>query len=156
MITQTDGSVLYTQEERDETAQAQYHAGVRMAQSSIFNAMLMAFREYVQGSTEDNDKVAMLNLYNQIADAVGYTRISTLANKFNVVVEYNGTTVAEFSDIEADDEDEAVEEVRDNLEIEDAELSLTISYNGDTCNESVQMDTWDISSELEIRAYEQD
>ena len=152
MITQSDGSVLYTTEERNETAQAQFNKGVEITKDAIGGVVLHKFRDYVQGSTDEEDKVDMLNLYNDIAGSAGFNKVTTLCATYTVLIEYNGYTVGEFTGIEAEDDDAAIEEVRDNMVLE-ADITFNISYNNDSCNETVNMD-FD-AYELEFSAIEE-
>ena len=92
-------------------------------------------------------------VYNALANAHGWDTISSLTRKFTVEVTYTGMSVAEFTDIEAEDEDSATSEVSENMEVE-ASIDFNISYNNQSANASVDIDQWDISDNFEFTAYE--
>ena len=96
------------------------------------------------------------SIFNGLAGALGWAQVDSIATLFTVTVDYEGETIAEFSDIEADDEDSAVDEVSNNFEMEDVEVSFTLSYNGDTQTNSVNNTYQFDSSDLEFTATEQD
>jgi hypothetical protein len=97
-----------------------------------------------------------LNTYNKLAEAIGWETVDSLTTKYTVCVNYNDMTIGQFEDVEAEDEDSAIEEVRDNLEVDDVELSITLSYNGQQHRDSVNMTYEFDSDELEFEATEQD
>ena len=96
------------------------------------------------GSMIDEDA---LGIYNGLADALGWDTVDSLTTTYRVTVLYNGDEVGEF-DVEADDEDSAIEDVRDNLSLE-ASMDISVEYGGNTSGTTtVYLDAWDISDDL--------
>ena len=131
------GVLFYTEAEMKEavaTQQTQFNAGteygVRATKNDLNTKAIEYFRNEVREGTMDKDDA--LGIYNGLAEALGWTTLDNMTALYTVVISYNGNTIAEFSDVEADDEDSAEQEVRDNLDIQDIEISFTLSYNGDS------------------------
>lgn len=162
MITTPDGVALYTQEDVDsikngisELLTQRYEAGYKMGMDTksarLRNTAIEHFREIYSGAM---DKDEVLEAFNALAGALGWDTVDSLAMKWTVSVDYNGSTIGEFT-VEADDEDSAISELQDNLEISDVEISFVLNYNGDECSESINT-TYDFdSSDLDFTAYEQ-
>jgi hypothetical protein len=73
---------------------------------------------------------------------------------FTVVVSYNGNTIAEIEDIEADDSDAAEDEVRNELNVDEVEVTFNVSYGNKCYNETVNT-TYEFDDEFEYQAIEQ-
>ena len=102
------------------------------------------------GSMIDEDA---LGIYNGLADALGWDTVDSLTTTYRVTVTYKGDEIGEF-DVEADDEDSAIEDVRDNLSIE-ASMDITVEYGGNRSgNSTVDIDAWDISDDLDFEVEE--
>lgn len=145
MFNTPDNVVLYTQEDIDTikaeaqtTAQEQFKAGtdygIRCTTNDINAKVLAHFKEVASGAM-DTDEV--VEAYNDLARALGWETVTTLNTLYTVTVEYDGYTIAEFSEVEANDEDSAVSEVRSNIEIEDISMTFSLSYNGQACEETI-------------------
>ena len=153
------GVLFYTEADMNEEREgkrAQFTAGTeygaRATKNDLNTRAIEHFRNEVREGSMDKDDA--LNIYNALAEALGWTTLETLTAKFTVVVSYNGNTIAQFEGIEADDAESAEEEVSSNISIDDVEITLTVSYNGDS-----QSDTQNISyywdEELEYSAEEE-
>ena len=161
MITTPDGVVIYTEQDIQElraelthVANQKYEDGKGVMHRILRGEALDWFKAEVRsGSMAKDDAVG---IFNGLAGALGWTEVETIATLFTVTVDYNGETIAEFSDIEADDEDSAVEEVEGNLKVEDVEISFQVAYNGNsqsgTTNYTYEFD----AGELTFTATEQD
>jgi len=161
MITTPDGVVIYTQEDVDalrseltHTANQKYEDGKGVMHRILRGEALDWFKGEVREGTMSKDDA--VGIFNGLAGALGWAQVDSISTLFTVTVDYEGETIAEFSDIEADDEDSAVEEVESNFEVEDVEVSFTISYNGDTQTNSVNNTYQFDSSDLTFTATEQD
>jgi hypothetical protein len=164
VFTTPDGVAVYTQEDVDAlnaqastTAQSQFEAGtqygVRCTNNDLNTKALAYFREVAQGAT---DRDELVELYNGLASALGWDKVSSLGLMFTVTVDYNGTTIATFEDVEADDASSAEDLVQSDMEIEDVEINFTISYNGDTQTETANL-TYEFDAyELSFNADQQD
>jgi hypothetical protein len=160
MITTPDGVVIYTEQDMQElraelthVANQKYEDGKGNMHRILRGEALDWFKGEVRSGTMSKDDA--VGIFNGLAGALGWTEVESIATLFTVTVDYNGETIAEFSDIEADDEDSAVEEVEGNLEVEDVEISFQIAYNGltrsGTTNYTYEFD----SGEFEFTATEQ-
>jgi len=159
-----DGVAVYTQEDIDAlnaqastTARDQFEAGtqygIRCTKNDLNTKALAYFREVAQGALDADE---LVETYNGLANALGWDTVTSLGLKFTVEVIYNGSTIATFEDVEADDASSAEDEVQSNLEIEDVEINFTINYNGDTQTETANV-TYEFDSyELSFQATEQD
>jgi hypothetical protein len=102
------------------------------------------------------DKDEVTESYNALARELGWNTVSTLNATFTVSINHNGTTIAQFMGVEADDCDSAEAEVRDNMEIEDVEMHFTINFNGETETNTSNI-TYEFDSyELDFSATEED
>lgn len=154
MITQSDGTLLYTQEEYDtmvsnhnaEVAKLTNEIWVGSCQISLLqnddnakrDKVIEVFRNEIQYGTMDNDSA--LELCNSILSALGWQTTDSITRLFTVSVTYYDTIIAEFDDVEATDEETACQMVSDDMHLGDAEITFDISYNGQTCNETAVVD----------------
>jgi hypothetical protein len=103
--------------------------------------VLGALRDLADNGTLTNDEA--IETYNTIADRLGWDNIETLMRKFTVAVNYKGYTVAEFEDVEAENEERAGEIVLEDADIE-ASISVTISYKGESGSYDIDIDSWEL------------
>jgi hypothetical protein len=66
-------------------------------------------------------------LYNKIANACNWDEITNILPTYSASVEFNGQSILEISDIEADDEDDAQQKVWDSLSIDDINISFSVT-----------------------------
>lgn len=159
MFTTPDGVALYTQEDIDALntrINEQFKAGTDYATRSITNSLQDKAINYFRNEVREGNMVQddALGIYNGLAEALGWATVDSLTILFTVVVSYNGMTIAEIEDIEAEDADSAEDEVRNNLEVEDVEVTFQVSYNGTSHNETVNT-TYEFDDEFEYQATEQ-
>lgn len=115
---------------------------------------LQVFRNHVSENLLDND--TSTELFNEIAEANGWTPVNSVRATYSVVVTMFGEVVAQFDGIEAEDEDDACDKVSTDLSFE-VEIGVTTEYNGDTCSETVYPSSWkfDPSEYAEFEATEE-
>lgn len=156
MIETTDGVKLYTQDDYNAIASQQYQLGLDHAKDSVTNRLRSHAVDWFKGEVQEGSmtKEDALGIYNGLAGALGWEVLNSINSTYTVTVNYNGNTIAEFSGIEAEDTDSAEAEVFDNLEVEDVEINFMLSYNGETCRESVNATYEFDSADLEIEATE--
>lgn len=159
MITTPDGVNLYTEADMNEarnTANTQFNVGaefgVRSTTNNLQDKAIKHFRSEVRNGSIDKD--VALDIYNGLAEALGWDTVDSITSLFTVVVSYNGNTIAEIEDIEADDTDSAEWEVRNNLEVSDVEVTFEVTYGDHTYNETVNT-TYEFDDEFEYQAVEQ-
>ena len=160
MFTTPDGVALYTQEDIDALntkVNEQFKAGTDYATRSITNSLqdkaIKHFRSEVREGNINKD--VALSIYNGLAEALGWDTVESIGALYTVVVSYNGNTIAEIEDIEADDSDSAESEVRYNLEVTDVEVTFQVTYGDHTYDETVNT-TYEFDDEFEYQAIEQD
>ena len=156
-----DGVTLYTQLDMDEareTQRTQFNVGVDIGTNATKNDLrtkaLDWFKSEVREGTMAQDDA--LGIFNGLAEALGWATVNKIASLYTVSVDYHGVTIAEFSDIEADSLTEAEELVSADLNVDDVDVSIQVSFNGDTCSETVNMTYEFDTDELEFQAHEQD
>lgn len=163
IITTPDGVNLYTEDdvrelrlERDTTAQQQYKAGSDYAARTTSNRLRSDAIDWFKGEVRNGSmaKEDAEGIFNGMADAIGWDEVESLNTLFTVVVSYNGTIIAEFEDIEADNAGDAESMVENDMQVEDVETSFTVEYNGDTHSNTVNM-TYEFQDEFEYNATEQ-
>ena len=93
-------------------------------------------------ATELVDRETAIALYNEIADFYGWDH-ATVLTQYEVEVIYDDTTVGSFT-VEAEDEDAAIEVVRDNMEAE-ATMTVSVSYDDQTCEGEIYVSQWDLN-----------
>lgn len=119
----------------------------------IKDAVYRAMREAISEGFVTKDEA--VSVYNLIADKCGWTNVMSFPTHFTVTVEYDGYEIATFHDVEAENEDKAVEEVLENMEVE-AEMTITLTYNGDSGYDTVTYDQWNLDDRFSAEAEEQD
>lgn len=103
------------------------------------------------------DDESMVSIYNTIAEACGWDTIEAFTKMFSVTVMYNGSEIAIFEDVEAQDEDEACNTVLENMQVESANISFDISYGHATESGSADVDTYSLDTdEFTAEATEQE
>lgn len=139
MITTPDGINLYTEEDYNTVSNQQFNVGVEYGKNATSNNLRERALEWFKSEAESSmTKEDALSIFNGLADALGWETVNSITSVYRVTISFQGACVGEF-DLEAEDEDSAIEDVRDNLELVEAELSLSLSYNSDSSHETVDM-----------------
>lgn len=164
MTIEIEGQTLYTEQEvtdkinaviknMDEANARSLTWKERHLNQKFAEDTLSVIRDLVGDGTLDEEDA--LKTYNAIADRMGWDMRDSLTRTYTVCVNYKGYTVAEFTDIQADDESEACNEVESNMDYE-ASINITVNYNGDSGSTDIDLDSWEIdSSDFEFEASEQ-
>lgn len=104
------------------------------------------------------DKKIALAIYNQVATKCAQPNLDVIGSLFAVEVIWNDGTILLTTELEADDEETAIDLVRDGLEIDAADLRLTLRYGTDTEFGTIHGLEWELDSlineSLEYRATE--
>ena len=159
----TEGQTLYTQQDLDEKSSeltrawtAEVDNANKRASGRLRQLALDWFKSEVRGGSMTKDDA--LGIFNGLADALGWDTVDNLSSLFTVKVSYQGDLVAVFEDIEADDDDNAIEEVSDNLSIDEVTITFDLEYNGFTQSAEARLSTrdFDPTGDLEFSAEEQD
>ena len=153
MITTPDGVALYSEEDVRTQFIAGTDYGVRATTNDLRTKAIKYFHNEVrEGNIYQEEAVG---IYNGLAEALGWAPVDSLTNKFTVVVSYNGMDIGEFEDVEADSASDAEDEVRNDISVEDVDVSFTLNYGGQSCYGSVNM-TYEWEDDFEFTATEQD
>ena len=104
--------------------------------------VLDTFKSWVRDGEISNDSAT--ELWNDLAKRMGWETVTSLLLYYTVEVTYSGDVLATFSGIEASDDEEAIDTVRDNLDISELEVSGTLSYKRDDCDFSITMGSYEI------------
>ena len=150
----TTGITVYTVEEYNNAIATAKLDGIAVAQKNNSLSTLDVFKGQVRDGSLGKDYAT--GLYNEIAEACGWDSVSSIASTYSVDVIYNHDVIGTFEGIEADSEDEATDLVMDGLEVDNAVLSFTVSYGNDSLNAEIYPDTYDISTDIELRATEEE
>lgn len=150
----TTGITVYTVEEYNNAIATAKLDGIAVAQKNNSLSTLDVFKGQVRDGSLGKDYAT--GLYNEIAEACGWDSVSSIASTYSVDVIFNHDVVGTFEGIEADSEDEATDLVMDGLEVDNAVLSFTVSYGNDSLNAEIYPDTYDISTDIELRATEEE
>ena len=104
------------------------------------------------------EKEQALAIYNQVATKCEQPNLDVIGSLFAVEVQWNDGTILLSTDVEANTEEDAVDLVRDGLEIDAADLKLALRYGKDSGNGTIYNLEWDldnlINESLEYRATE--
>lgn len=127
------GVLFYTHDEVEAKlaeANKELYAQVDIAKTSVrnicANAIAFVLKEELKAGTMAKEDV--VELYERIASLADLPA-RAINSTYTVSVSYRNESIAEFSGIEAEDEDSAIEEVRDNLEVE-VEVNFTLTHDG--------------------------
>lgn len=91
-------------------------------------------------------------LYDKFVERAGLVA-KQFTSKFTVSVSFEGAEIAQFEGIEAEDEDDAIAEVSDNIEIE-AFTRVQVTYDGTTDRVTVPLEQYEV--DLQYNADEED
>jgi hypothetical protein len=132
-----------------QVARAQNNLSLNLCENVV-----QVFKEFIEsGTITATDAFA---IYESMAYRNDWDRANPFTlKKYTVTVSYNGTDIAEFNDIEAEDEDSVIDHVRDNLSVDDVEVMFTVSLYGISHEGSANMSYEFDDSELEFEATEQ-
>ena len=125
-------SNLYTQEALFQFRENGLKSYIETVQRNILTVMR---------ATELVDRETAIALYNEIADYYGWAH-AEVVNEYEVCVDYNDTTIGTFT-VEAEDEDSAIDLVRDNMESE-ATMTISLSFNDQTVEGEVYLSDYDL------------
>jgi len=110
------------------------------------------------GSSMVIEKEQALAIYNQVATKCEQPNLDVIGSLFAVEVQWNDGTTLLTTDVEANTEEDAVDLVRDGLEIDAADLKLALRYGKDSGSGTIYNLEWDldnlINESLEYRATE--
>ena len=140
--------LFFTQGEVDaKVAEALNNALIKEQQS---NRSLLASLEYKaldwfksEARSGSMAKEDALSIFNGLADALGWDTVTSIGSTYTVTVSINDLEVGTFDNVEADDEDDAVAQVLENL---DAELSMEVSFGDQTISETYSNWNLDITA----------
>lgn len=117
--------------------------------------VLAIFKEEANSSMTEEDA---LELFNKIAIACGWetAEASDLRTRFRAEVTLFGYTVLEISDIEADDEDTAKQNVLDDISFDEVILKVNLSALGESGD--YRDSTWELddflNEHIDVTIYE--
>lgn len=100
-----------------------------------------------------------LAIYNQVAVQCGKPTLDSVGAIYQVEVNWNdGTTLLVVEEVEADDEDDAVDMVRDGLNVDEVSLHVSLSYGANKGGDIIYGLDWEldnlVNESLEFRATE--
>jgi len=136
----TQPALFYTEEEvaakvteaRLTDALDHAHQTQRAKDNTNFNCALVLEEELRNAVSDDKISAEDANqLFANIAGRLGWQASVDFTTKlWTVTLSCNYDEIATFDDIEAEDEDDAVEIVRDNLNLYDVSATATFEYEG--------------------------
>ena len=104
--------------------------GEESTRAIIREAIISTLRDTV--ALEGMDRDDAQNLLNAIMTACEMDE-ATLTRYFTVEVIYDGTSIGEICEVEAEDEDDACEKVNGNISFDDITLSVRFTAFGQSC-----------------------
>ena len=150
----TTGITVYTVDEYNQAVYKANVEGIEFCKKYSSESALYVFKSQIRDGHLGREYATML--YNELAEACGWDSVSSIASTYSVDVIYNNDVIGTFEGIEADSEDEATDKVMDDLEVTDAVLSLTVSCGSDSLQGEIYPDTYDIATDIELRATEEE
>lgn len=152
------GVVVYTQ---DDLNNAKTNAELVSESMTITRLSINVKQVFIDEVREGNmERDYATALYNTIAEKVGrpeWETVSSVGGIYTVEVTYEGDVIMTVNDIEANDEDEASEQVADSISVDDVMVTFTVSYDGNYETVEAPYDrAYRIQEQLEFNATEQD
>lgn len=148
------GVLFYTQDELNAEVTNATGIATRRESNRIYENTLGAMQRMTREGEIDDESAT--SIYNEIAELNGWATVTTLCPKWTVQVQLFNETVGEFTDIEANDEDEACDKVRENIEIDDFTICVSLSYGDESIEGEVHGSyRFDINDNLDFYAEEQ-
>lgn len=144
--------LFYTQEEVDakvseavtDGVQALHRANARVSSDLRDKAIAWFKNEVREGNMIKEDA---LGIFNGLAGALGWNTVDSLTSTYSVTVMYDGTEIALFQEVEADDEDDACNKVLEDMNIESVTISFDIFYGGSNESGEVEISSWDLDND---------
>lgn len=155
MTTEVQGVLFYTQEDIDaKVAELKFDNQRELAllTDNISNGIVDTLKGEVREGNMEKDYANAL--YREFCNNVGLV-LKEINNAYSVTVSYEGTELAVFTDIEADSDDDAIEFVKDNMDISDIEVTLTLEFEGSTQYGSVSLSPYELELDFDYEAEEQ-
>ena len=148
------GVIVFTQDELNTATEQARTMAKTIATNAVLDNVLTTFRSEVVGDNLERDYAT--SLYNQIAVKSGGTEIETIGGLYTVEVTYDSDVIYTVNGVEADNEDDACEQVSENISIDDVTLNFVISYDTDAEQVEVMYDrAYRIQESLEFSASEE-
>ena len=152
MSTEIQGVLFYTEQEHNEAIANSNLSERNTVVSRISDNIVAVLKSEV---SEGNLTLEYANtLYDNFCDMAGLTR-QIITNTYTVTVSYNGSEVARFLGVVATDEDEACDNVRDNMSTDDIEVTMTLSFEDDTEYGTVSLSSYELDLDFDYEAEEE-
>jgi hypothetical protein len=162
-MTHEQEPLFYTADEvATKVAEAQLLTDLRVqtAQDNISHRISVSLVETLRNevANADLDKAIAQDIYNAMQVAYGWNDASLTVNQYLVTVTLDGSEIAEV-EVEAEDEDEACDLVRDDFVLYDADVTLTFrdghgnEHTHEVCG--VEHEMYEYQDSLEFTAEEQ-
>lgn len=148
------GLTVYTAEEMSQAVTDGQVRTLNSLKQTFADEILQLFRSEVEEGNLTREYAT--DLYNGIASAIGFDTVESISSKWTVEAVYNDEVIAEFTDIEADSEEEAIDKVSSDLSVEEVEMTITIEYDGRTETGSVSGDCYRVLEKITLNATEQE
>ena len=155
MTTEVQGVLFYTQEEMDAKTSDHTIKLVRelaLQNDKTSNGIIEVLKSEIREGNIEKDYANAL--YREFCDNVGLVH-KEITTTYTVTVSYQGTEVAKFGGVEASDEDDACDNVRDNMGTDDIEVTMTLSFNDDTEYGSVSLSSYELELDFDYEAEEE-
>lgn len=150
----TAGVVVFTQDDLNSAVENARTSAQSRAVNGVLENVLLTFREEVAGENLERDYATAL--YNTIAEKSGGSTVESIGGLYTVEVTYDHEVIYTANGVEARDEDDACEQVSENISVDDVTLSFVISYNGDYETVETSYDrAYRIQESLEFNATEE-
>lgn len=158
-----DGQLLYSQAEVDtikndlnNTSMTNQARAVNRAHLEIRDNIIKFFQGQVINGDFNNDEAT--DLFNNMADELGWEQVNSIRTLWQVAVHYQGNELITFNDVEAFDSSEAEELVENELEISDLDVSFDIKYGDQSSyvSATITADNHTLVEDLTFHASEQE
>lgn len=148
------GLTVYTAEELSEAVTTSQVRTTEALKRTVGADVLDVLRDEVKSGDLTSDYAT--DLHNKLASRIGFNEVESIQQTYAVTVSYNGDEIATFTGIFADDEDDATDKVSNDLEVDEVEISITVSYDGNTETGTVSGDTYRTLEKIELSAEAED
>ena len=122
---------------------------IRNTHNKAISAVTNALQDRIDEGSDLTKELAR-DIFKAVCEYLGYHADNPFKSKYKVTVKYGYYNELFSVEVEADSEDEAREEVEQNLSLSDVKVSGTIEYSGDDDTESGEFEDHEDDSAIEL------
>ena len=149
---QTPAESLLSEQVNSLTNQlAQANTEKRSAVVNAYSAMCKALVRAltIQVDNDEDFKSTAREIFTDVNDELCQTWKNPFNDKWTVEISYGSDVIGTVTGVEADDKDDAIEEVSSNIDFSNVTISVSLDYNGEGDCDSLEVEMYGRDFDLE-------